>query len=550
LVVDNQLGFTTSPESGRSSVYATDVAKMVQAPIFHVNGDDPEAAVRVMRLAFTFREEFKKDVVVDLVCYRRYGHNELDEPAFTQPRMYELIEARPSVRTIYTNALVHRGDLTDEEVTAAIADFQGRLDQAFEETHAARGEESSNGASALDRPEAQAADLPVATGVDRGVLERVVTGITSTPPDFRLHPKLARILEATKATFDGGEVDWALAEACALGSMVLEGTPVRLSGQDTRRGTFSQRHGVLVDTDTEIEYIPLADLGPDQAPFRLYDSVLSEYAALGFEYGYSVADAGAFVAWEAQFGDFINGAQIIVDQFIVAADDKWGQRSSLALLLPHGFEGQGPEHSSARLERFLALCAEGNLRIVYPSTAAQYFHALRRQVLSPRQVPLICFTPKRYLRMPHSRSPVSALVDDWFHPVLGDRSTELDASAVRRVLLCTGKLGHELMDKRDELNVPVAIARIEQLYPWPEPEILTLLDRYPAATQLWWVQEEPGNMGAWNYAHGKLHRIVRDRLDLRHIARRASASPASGSTKVHDREQSEVLDAAFSGALA
>jgi 2-oxoglutarate dehydrogenase complex dehydrogenase (E1) component-like enzyme len=461
--------------------------------------------------------------------------------------MYELIEARPSVRTIYTNALVHRGDLTDEEVTAAIADFQGRLDQAFDETHVARDEESSNGASALDRPEAQAEDLPVATGVDRGVLERVVTGITSTPPDFRLHPKLARILEATKATFDGGEVDWALAEACALGSMVLEGTPVRLSGQDTRRGTFSQRHGVLVDTDTEIEYIPLADLGPDQAPFRLYDSVLSEYAALGFEYGYSVADAGAFVAWEAQFGDFINGAQIIVDQFIVAADDKWGQRSSLALLLPHGFEGQGPEHSSARLERFLALCAEGNLRIVYPSTAAQYFHALRRQVLSPRQVPLICFTPKRYLRMPHSRSPVSALVDDWFHPVLGDRSTELDASAVRRVLLCTGKLGHELMDKRDELNVPVAIARIEQLYPWPEPEILTLLDRYPAATQLWWVQEEPGNMGAWNYAHGKLHRIVRDRLDLRHIARRASASPASGSTKVHDREQAELLDAAFAG---
>ena len=547
VVVDNQLGFTTSPESGRSSVYATDVAKMVQAPIFHVNGDDPEAAVRVMRLAFTFREEFKKDVVVDLVCYRRYGHNELDEPAFTQPRMYELIDARPSVRTIYTNTLVHRGDLADEEVQATLADFQARLDQAFEETHAARTEASDNGTSALDRPEPQAEDLPVATGVDRGVLERVVTGITTTPPDFHLHPKLERILQATKATFDGGEVDWALAEACALGSMVLEGTPVRLSGQDTRRGTFSQRHGVLVDTDTEIEYIPLADLGPDQAPFRFYDSVLSEYAALGFEYGYSVADAGAFVAWEAQFGDFVNGAQIIVDQFIVAADDKWGQRSSLTLLLPHGFEGQGPEHSSARLERFLALCAEGNLRIVYPSTAAQYFHALRRQVSSPRQVPLICFTPKKYLRMAHSRSPVSALVDDWFHPVLEDRSTTLDAAAIKRVVLCTGKLGHELMDKRDELNAPVAIARIEQLYPWSEPEILALLDRYPGATELFWVQEEPGNMGAWNYAHGKLHRIVRDRLELRHIARRASASPASGSTKVHDHEQAELLEAAFSG---
>ncbi|MEX0666221.1 MAG: multifunctional oxoglutarate decarboxylase/oxoglutarate dehydrogenase thiamine pyrophosphate-binding subunit/dihydrolipoyllysine-residue succinyltransferase subunit [Acidimicrobiia bacterium] len=545
VVVDNQLGFTTSPESGRSSVYATDVAKMVQAPIFHVNGDDPEAVVRVIRLAFAFRETFKKDVVVDLVCYRRYGHNELDEPAFTQPRMYELIEARPSVRTIYTNALIHRGDLTDEEVQATLADFQARLDQAFEETHAAHDDGLSASEFALDGPEPQAEDLPVATGVDRAVLERVAAGITATPPGFHLNPKLERILQATKATFDGGEVDWALAEACALGSLVLEGTPVRLSGQDTRRGTFSQRHGVLVDTVTEKEYIPLANLGPDQAPFRMYDSVLSEYAALGFEYGYSVADAGAFVAWEAQFGDFVNGGQIIVDQFIVAADDKWGQRSSLSLLLPHGFEGQGPEHSSARLERFLALCAEGNLRVVYPSTAAQYFHALRRQVSSPRQVPLICFTPKKYLRMKHTRSPVGALVEDWFHPVLEDRSTSLDAAAVKRVLLCTGKIGHELMDRRDEMNVPVAVVRIEQLYPWPEPEILAVRDHYPAATQLWWVQEEPANMGAWNYAHGKLHRIVRDRADLRHIARHASASPASGSTKVHDREQLELLDAAL-----
>jgi 2-oxoglutarate dehydrogenase E1 component len=277
----------------------------------------------------------------------------------------------------------------------------------------------------------------------------------------------------------------------------------------------------------------------------MYDSVLSEYAALGFEYGYSVADAGAFVAWEAQFGDFVNGAQIIIDQFIVSADDKWGQRSSLTLLLPHGFEGQGPEHSSARLERFLALCAEGNLRVVYPTTAAQYFHVLRRQVSSPRQVPLVCFTPKKYLRMKQTHSPVSALSDDLFHAVLDDRSTTLDTSAVSRVLLCTGKLGHELMDRRDELNSSIAVVRIEQLYPWPESEILAVLDRYPGTTQLWWVQEEPANMGAWNYVHGKLHRIVRERADLRHIARHASGSPASGSTKVHDREQRELLDAAL-----
>jgi len=549
VVIDNQLGFTTSPASGRSSVYATDVAKMVQAPIFHVNGDDPEAAVRVMRLAFAFREAFKKDVVVDLVCYRRYGHNELDEPAFTQPRMYELIEARPSVRTIYTNTLVQRGDLTDEQVGAVLAGFQARLDQAFEETHAAHDDGLGEGKSGLDTSEPLGEDPPVATGVDRAVLERVATGITSTPPGFHLHPKLERILQSTKATFDGGEVDWALAEACALGSMVLEGTPVRLAGQDTRRGTFSQRHGVLVDVVTEAEYLPLANLGPDQAPFRMYDSVLSEYAALGFEYGYSVADAGAFVAWEAQFGDFVNGAQIIVDQFIVSADDKWGQRSSLSLLLPHGFEGQGPEHSSARLERFLALCAEGNLRVVYPSTAAQYFHVLRRQVSSPRQIPLVCFTPKKYLRMKHTHSPVTALSDDLFHPVLADRSTTLDAANVRRVLLCTGKIGHELMDRRDELSTPIAVLRVEQLYPWPESDILTALDRYPPATQLWWVQEEPANMGAWNYAHGKLHRIVRERADLRHIARHASGSPASGSTKVHDREQRELLDAALADPL-
>ncbi len=554
VVVNNQLGFTTSPEAGRSSVYATDVAKMVQAPIFHVNGDDPEAAVRVIELAFAFRQAFQKDVVVDLFCYRRYGHNEGDEPAFTQPRMYKLIEARPSVRTLYTETLVNRGDLTTEDCEAATADFKARLDRAFEETHAPHETGLEAHGSALDDPSlavdpgadphADESHAPPVTAVDASVLETVVRGVTTWPDDFHVHPKLERILLGNRTTFDAGEVDWALAEACALGSLMLEGTPVRLSGQDTRRGTFSQRHGVLLDAETEAEYVPLANLAPDQAPYRLYDTVLSEYAALGFEYGYSVADAEAFVAWEAQFGDFMNGAQIIIDQFIVAADDKWGQRSSLALLLPHGFEGQGPEHSSARIERFLALCAEDNLRVVYPSTAAQYFHVLRRQAKSTRRVPLVCFTPKRYLRMQQSRSPERALTSGGFEPVLDDPKVA-DPGAVTRVLLCTGKVGHELIERRDRDQAPAAVVRVEQLFPFPEAEIVAALDRYPKATDVWWVQEEPGNMGAWNYMHGKLHKLLRNRAELRHISRRASASPASGSPKVHDREQDELLTAAL-----
>jgi 2-oxoglutarate dehydrogenase E1 component len=550
VVVDNQLGFTTSPESGRSSVYATDVAKMVQAPIFHVNGDDPEAAVRVIRLAFDFRQTFHKDVVIDLVCYRRYGHNETDEPGFTQPGMYALIEARPNVRELYTQQLVAKGDLTNEEFEAASADFRSRLDRAFEETHSPHDSGLDDRGPTLDdlldAPRTPA-DTPAATAVSREVLETVVHALETRPEGFSVHPKLEKVLQANRLVFEEGQVDWVLAESCALGSMMLEGTPVRVAGQDTRRGTFSQRHGVLVDHETETEYMPLANLSPSQGPFRLYDSVLSEYAALGFEYGYSVADPRSFVAWEAQFGDFANGAQIIVDQFIVAADDKWRQGSSLSMLLPHGFEGQGPEHSSARLERFLALCAEDNMRVVYPSTAAQYFHALRRQIKAKRQMPLICLTPKRYLRMQQSRSPVSELTDGAFHPVLDDRAADsIDPSTVRRVLLCTGKVAHELMDARDAQGAPVAVVRIEQLYPWPEAELTDTLARYDQASDIWWVQEEPGNMGAWNFVHGKLLRITRAQgAELRHVARAASASPASGSTKVHEREQAELLAVAL-----
>ncbi len=336
-----------------------------------------------------------------------------------------------------------------------------------------------------------------------------------------MNPKLERQLAARGAMLDKDEVDWAMAEALAFGSLVLEGTPVRLAGQDTRRGTFSQRHGVLVDQTNEREYVPLAHLSDDQAPFMLYDTVLSEYAALGFEYGYSIS-SDALVCWEAQFGDFANVAQAVIDQFIATAADKWGQRSSLAMLLPHGLEGQGPEHSSARIERYLALSAEGNLRVVYPTTAAQYFHVLRRQAVSAHHVPLVCFTPKRYLRMPHTRSPRAAFTDGAFSPVLDDRNAP---DTVNRVILCTGMIAHELMDERDARDAPAAVVRVEELYPWPEAQLFAVLDRYPDAKQVWWVQPEPANMGAWNYIHIRLHRVLRDRAKLKHVSPRAECEP-------------------------
>jgi 2-oxoglutarate dehydrogenase E1 component len=541
VVVNNQLGFTTAPDLGRSSVYATDVAKMVQAPIFHVNGDDPEAAVRVMNLAFDFRRAFQKDVVVDLVCYRRYGHNEADEPAFTQPHMYELIDAHRSVRAIYTQHLLQRGDLTADEASQLEADFRARLDAAFAETQAT-AEPVPDAPAGGDT--ATIADEAI-TAVREEVLDRVVAALTHVPEEFRTNPKLERQIGGRQTQFDRDEIDWALAEALAFGSLLADGTPVRLAGQDTRRGTFSQRHSVLVDQIDEREYEPLNHIADDQARFMVFDTVLSEYAALGFEYGYSLA-SDALVCWEAQFGDFANVAQVVIDQFIVAAADKWGQHSSLALLLPHGFEGQGPEHSSARIERYLTLCAERNLRVVYPSTAAQYFHALRRQAVALERVPLVCFTPKRYLRMPHIRSSREDLVAGSFAAVLDDPRAA-DRDAVARVLVATGKIAHELMDERDARKAPVAVVRLEQLYPWPASRLLAALDGYPNAREVWWVQEEPSNMGAWTFVHERLGNLLRDRADLHCVARAASASPASGSTKVHDREQRALLESAFVG---
>ncbi|HEY5023923.1 MAG TPA: multifunctional oxoglutarate decarboxylase/oxoglutarate dehydrogenase thiamine pyrophosphate-binding subunit/dihydrolipoyllysine-residue succinyltransferase subunit [Acidimicrobiales bacterium] len=563
VVVNNQLGFTTAPESARSSLYPTDVAKMVQAPVFHVNGDDPEACLRAARLAFGFRQAFHKDVVIDLVCYRRHGHNEGDDPSYTQPRMYAIIEGKRSVRKLYTESLVRRGDITVDDAERALEDFQARLQVALDETR----QSAPPRPTVLRAPDPVPAPRPsIATGVGRDELERLAVAATAVPEGFTVHPKLLRQFEQRAQLVAGGEVDWALGEALALGSIVLEGTDVRLSGQDTRRGTFSQRHAVLVDYRTGEEWVPLAHLpGDDVGRFGVHDSLLSEYAAVGFEYGYSVEAPDALVAWEAQFGDFANGAQIIIDNFFVSADDKWGQHSGLVLLLPHGYEGQGPEHSSARIERFLTLCARDNMRLAQPTTAAQYFHLLRSQTHGMGRQPLVVFTPKSLLRARQSRSGIEQLTAGSFAEVVDDPAADasapgtIDPGAVRRVLLCSGKVAFDAMARRDALigaqeGLPepgvdpaaVAVVRVEQLYPWPEEALAAVLGRYPDAEQVVWVQEEPENMGAWSFAHGRLHRLLRERFTLTHVSRAESASPATGSAALHALEQEDLLRRAFS----
>ena len=496
------------------------------------------------RLAFAYRARFDRDVVIDMICYRRRGHNEADEPAYTQPQMYGLIEARRSIRKLYTESLINRGDITVEEAEAALADFQARLEGAFSETR--QSEPPTTEPIPKPRVDEWARDdrPSVETAAPQERLVRVVEALTTTPEGFTFHPKLAKQIQNRKTQFEAGTVDWALAESLAFGTLLLDGVPVRLAGQDSRRGTFSQRHAVLVDYKCEAEHIPLAVLGRGQAPFRIYDSLLSEYAAMGFDYGYSVAHPDTLVLWEAQFGDFVNGGQIIIDQFIVAAEDKWAQESGLVLLLPHGFEGQGPEHSSARLERFLTACAEDNIRVAYPSTAAQYFHLLRAQAVARPRKPLVVMTPKRYLRMPASRSAVSELTDGRFAPVLGDQDSP-SAETVNRVVLTTGKFGHELIERRNKENAPVAVIRLEQLYPFPGADVKAALEAYPDA-ELVWAQEEPENMGAWSFVQSHLVRTLGPDVSVTPVAREESGSPASGSQTVHDREQDELLNAAIS----
>jgi multifunctional 2-oxoglutarate metabolism enzyme len=544
LVINNQLGFTTNPESARSSIYATDVAKMVQAPIFHVNGDDPEACTRVARLALAFRQEFHKDVVIDMVCYRRYGHNEQDDPSLTQPLLYQLIKEHRSVRKLYTEALVRRGDITLDEAEAALADFSRRLQAALDETRASAPPQVTSLPPAA--PSAQALP-PVRTAVDVTRLQRVMDALTGAPDGFTLHPKVARLLEAHKKLWASGQVDWALGEALAYGTVVLDGHDVRLSGQDTRRGTFGHRNAVYVDYRTGHEFIPLADMAQETQDgtgrFFLYDSLLSEYAALGFEYGYSLFSPDALVAWEAQFGDFVNGAQIVIDQFLVASEVKWDQASRLVLLLPHGYEGQGPEHSSARVERFLELSAEDNICVANVTTAGQLFHLLRRQVLLPVSKPLILFTPKRYLRAREAYSSVEELAHGAFMEVIDDT---VPASSVRRVVFATGKVALDLLVARQERGLDdVAVVRVEQLYPWPKEQVAAVLARYAQATEVVWAQEEPANMGAWDFVRDRLGGGPTNGRTVVHVARPPSGSPATGSHTLHELEQADIVERAL-----
>jgi len=552
LVVNNQVGFTTPPGEGRTSIYSTDVAKTIQAPVFHVNGDDPEAVVRVAQLALAYRQEFHRDVVIDLVCYRRRGHNEGDDPSMTQPLMYNLIEAKRSVRTLYVEGLVGRGDITTEEYEASHQDFQDRLERAFAETHAAQTGSipvitgDTHAVADLERPDSQQDDLvgePESTGVREEVIQLIGDAHNNPPAGFSVHPKLQAMLKKRVDMSRSGSVDWGFGELLALGSLLVEGTPVRMAGQDTRRGTFVQRHAVLHDRQNGQEWLPLGNLKDGQGRFWIYDSLLSEYAALGFEYGYSVERPDALVLWEAQFGDFANGAQTVIDEFISSAEQKWGQRSSVVMLLPHGYEGQGPDHSSARMERFLQLCAENNMTIARPSTPASYFHLLRRQAYARPRRPLVVFTPKAMLRLRGATSEVGDFTSGKFLPVIDDQRVA-DKSAVKRVVLTSGKIYYDIiaeLDKREEKSI--AVVRMEQFYPLPIAEINGILAGYPDA-DIVWTQDEPENQGAWPFISLELVKYL-DGRTISVSSRPASASPATGSNKRSGIEQVDLINRAL-----
>ncbi|MFD6550280.1 multifunctional oxoglutarate decarboxylase/oxoglutarate dehydrogenase thiamine pyrophosphate-binding subunit/dihydrolipoyllysine-residue succinyltransferase subunit [Streptomyces sp. NPDC058398] len=548
IVINNQVGFTAAPESSRSSMYATDVARMIEAPIFHVNGDDPEAVVRVARLAFEFRQAFNKDVVIDLICYRRRGHNESDNPAFTQPLMYDLIDKKRSVRKLYTESLIGRGDITLEEAEQALQDFQGQLEKVFTEVREAVAQ-----APEAHIPDVQA-EFPVAvsTAVSQEIVKRIAESQVNIPDNVTVHPRLLPQLQRRASMIEDGTIDWGMGETLAIGSLLLEGTPVRLSGQDSRRGTFGQRHAVLIDRVNGEDYTPLQYLSDEQARLNVYDSLLSEYAVMGFEYGYSLARPDALVMWEAQFGDFVNGAQTIVDEYISAAEQKWNQTSGVTLLLPHGYEGQGPDHSSARIERFLQLCAQNNMTVAQPTSPSNYFHLLRWQVHNPHHKPLVVFTPKSMLRLKAAASKAEEFTSGQFRPVIGDDS--VDAAAVRKVVFCAGKLYYDLEAERKKRgSTDTAIIRIERLYPLPGAELQAEIAKYPNAEKYLWAQEEPANQGAWPFI--ALNLI--DHLDLavgadvphgerlRRISRPHSSSPAVGSAKRHQAEQEQLVREVF-----
>jgi 2-oxoglutarate dehydrogenase E1 component len=546
VIINNQIGFTTSPADARSTTYCTDVAKMIEVPIFHVNGEDPEATVFVTQLAAEFRQTFQKDVVIDMYCYRRHGHNEGDEPSFTQPLMYAQIKDRPTISEVYTEQLILRGDLTVDEDEAIVKGFQDKLQEAQEQVKAGPPQPVGMSGYAgrwkgLTRYYSHA---PAETAVPLPTLEKITAGLARVPPDFTVHPKIVKQLEArVKELAERKPLDWAFGEALAFGSLLLEGTPVRLSGQDSRRGTFSQRHAVLYDAKTGEPYSPLNYLEPDQARFNAYDSLLSEAAVLGFDFGYSMDAPDTLVLWEAQFGDFANGAQVIIDQFIVPSGSKWQRDSGLVLLLPHGYEGQGPEHSSARLERWLQLCAEDNIQVCNLTTPAQYFHVLRRQMKRNFRKPLVILTPKSLLRHKLAVSPVEAFTSGRFYEVLDDLGA--DPGKVRRVLLCSGKVYYDLLERRQDLETDeLAIVRVEQFFPFPVQPLERVTARYRKAREWVWVQEESLNMGGWGFMEPRLRALGHP---PKYVGRDASASPATGSRQIHLREQKELVGAALNG---
>ena len=552
LVINNQIGFTTNPNEGRSTAYCTDMARMVQAPIFHVNADDPEACVRAIQTAFDFRQAFKKDVVIDMICYRRHGHNEGDDPSYTQPLMYRKIKDHPSTATQHTERLVREKALTRPDVEAIRQRITARLEEGFQAAKA-QGEQFEAVEMAMFDEEVFNVATPQ-TAVGEADLRRVLEGLTAFPADFHLHPKLRALVDKRREVLAGAPIDWAMGESLAFGTMVLEGTPVRLSGQDCSRGTFSQRHLEFVDYETGKPYLPIKHIDPRQARFEVLDSSLSEYAVMGFEFGYSVADPLTLVLWEAQFGDFVNGAQIMIDQFISACESKWGQPSGLTLLLPHGYEGQGPEHSSARVERFLQQCAENNMIVANATTPAQYFHLLRRQMYGGTdrrglRKPLIVFTPKSMLRHPKATSTLSDFSQGGFREVMSD--AQLVGDQVSRVLLCSGKVYYDLMETRERQGIQnVAILRVEQLYPFPAQVLSDVLTRYPATAEIVWVQEEPRNMGAWLFLQDNLQPLLATtRRTLSYVGRAPSASTATGALKRHQEEQEQIMRDAFALAL-
>ncbi|UQB74358.1 multifunctional oxoglutarate decarboxylase/oxoglutarate dehydrogenase thiamine pyrophosphate-binding subunit/dihydrolipoyllysine-residue succinyltransferase subunit [Rhodococcus ruber] len=550
IVVNNQVGFTTAPEHSRSSEYCTDVAKMIGAPIFHVNGDDPEACVWVARLAVDFREKFNKDVVIDMICYRRRGHNEGDDPSMTQPAMYDVIDTKRSVRKSYTESLIGRGDISLKEAEDALRDYQGQLERVFNEVRELEKfkPEPSESVELDQTPPAK-----LTTAVDKSVLERIGDAFVNVPEGFSVHPRVKPVIEKRREMSREGHIDWAYAELLAFGSLVEQGALVRLAGQDSRRGTFTQRHAVLIDRKTGAEYTPLQQVaaeGGKGGKFMVYDSALTEFAGLGFEYGYSVGNPEALVLWEAQFGDFVNGAQSIIDEFISSGEAKWGQLSDVVLLLPHGHEGQGPDHTSGRIERFLQLCAEGSMTVAMPSTPASYFHLLRRHHLDGIRRPLVVFTPKSMLRNKAAVSNLEDFTNGKFRSVFEEPMYESDGGdreKVTRVLLTSGKLYWELKAKKDkEKRDDVAILRIEQLYPVPRRRIAEALDRYPNAHEFFWVQEEPANQGAWPFLGLALPEMLPEKLSgIKRASRRAMSAPSSGSSKVHAVEQQEILEKAF-----